>query len=360
MKRLLFLFVVLAVCSSANARHYSLLTIADDLDEPWCVAFLPDGGYLVTEMSGRLVRLDASGMKRQSIKGVPTVYRASQGGLFDVALHPNFQANKTLFLSYVEGPARRNATTVARGRLADNQLVDVAVIYSVTPRKNTPVHHGGRLLFLPDGTLLLTTGDGFDFREAAQDIKSGLGKVIRMNDDGTPAAGNPLPKAPYVYSYGLRNPQGLAITRGGTVYLLEHGPRGGDELNRLEPGINYGWPVITHGVDYSGALVSPFTEWEGMAQPLHHWTPSIAPSGLAVYEGDDFPEWRGDLFVGALVDREVRRLDMKAGKVVSEEHVFPEIRARIRDIRIGPGDTLHILTDGSPGRLIKVVRASSD
>ncbi|NNM20106.1 MAG: PQQ-dependent sugar dehydrogenase [Gammaproteobacteria bacterium] len=360
MTRPLFVFVASLFFGHALAQQYELETVADDLDEPWCVAFLPNGDYLVTEMSGRLVRLDATGKSRASISGVPEVYRDSQGGLFDVALHPDFAANQTLYLSYAEGPARKNATTVARARLDGEQLADVKVIYSVSPRKDTPVHYGGRLLFLPDGTLLLTTGDGFDYREAAQDIKSGLGKVIRMNDDGTPAANNPLAKAPHVYSYGHRNPQGLAITQAGRVYLHEHGPRGGDELNLLEAGVNYGWPAITHGVDYSGALVSPFTEWKGMAQPLHHWTPSIAPSGLAVYEGADFPDWRGDLFVGALVHREVRRLDMKDGKFVGEEAVFPEIRARIRDIRISPADTIHILTDGSPGRLIRVVPAAGD
>lgn len=360
MTRPLFIFVAALLAGNAVAQQYTLETVVDDLDEPWCVAFLPDGDYLVTEMSGRLIRLDASGKDRRSIEGVPDVYRASQGGLFDVALHPDFQANRTLYLSYAEGPARRNATAVARASLTGGQLSDVKVIYRVSPRKDTPVHYGGRLMFLPDGTLLLTTGDGFDYREAAQDIDSGLGKVMRMNDDGTPAANNPFPDSPYVYSYGHRNPQGLAITRAGKVYLHEHGPRGGDELNLLEPGVNYGWPAITHGVDYSGALVSPFTEWEGMAQPLHHWTPSISPSGLAVYEGDTFPAWRGDLFVGALTHREVRRLDMKAGSFVREEAVFPEIRARIRDVRVGPDDTIHILTDGSPGRLIRVVPAKGN
>ena len=176
------------------------------------------------------------------------------------------------------------------------------------------MHYGGRLAFLPDGTLLLTTGDGFDYREDAQDIASGLGKVLRMNDDGSPAADNPFPVSPWVYSYGHRNPQGLAVTEQGVIWLHEHGPRGGDEINRIRPGVNYGWPAITHGVDYSGALVSPYTEWPGMAQPAWQWTPSIAPSGLAVGVGDLFPAWRGDLLVGALVAREVRLLDIAQGR----------------------------------------------
>jgi len=244
---------------------------------------------------------------------------------------------------------------IARGRLNGDVLEDVEIIFRNFTRKDTPVHYGGRMAFLPDGTLLLTTGDGFDYREAAQDIDSGLGKVLRMNDDGTPARGNPFPGSPYVYSYGHRNPQGLAVSRSGVVWLHEHGPRGGDELNRIEPGVNYGWPAITLGVDYSGAVISPYTAWEGMAQPDHYWVPSIAPSGLAIYEADLFPDWQGDFFVGALVDQEVRRLDFTGGKVVNEEPVFSEISARIRDVRTGPGGVLYILT---PDSVVRVVPAS--
>jgi glucose/arabinose dehydrogenase len=200
------------------------------------------------------------------------------------------------------------------------------------------------MAFLTDGTLLLTTGEGFDYREAAQDVSSGLGKVIRIKDDGSAAYGNPFAESPYVYSYGHRNPQGLAVSRSGRIWLHEHGPRGGDELNRIEAGVNYGWPAITYGLDYNGAIISPYTEWEGMAQPEHYWVPSIAPSGLAIYEGDLFPEWKGDLFVGALVNREVRRLDLVNGEVVAEETLFSELDDRIRDVRSGPDGALYILT----------------
>lgn len=208
------------------------------------------------------------------------------------------------------------------------------------------------MVFLADGTLLLTTGDGFDYREAAQDVSSGLGKVLRMNDDGTPARGNPFSEASYVFSYGHRNPQGLALGRSGEIWLHEHGPKGGDELNRIEPAVNYGWPAITYGLDYSGAIISPYTEWEGMAQPEHYWVPSIAPSGLAVYEGKLFPQWQGDLFVGALVDKEVRRLDISGGKVIGEEPLFSTIDARIRDVRVGSEGALYLLT---PDKIIRVL-----
>jgi glucose/arabinose dehydrogenase len=279
------------------------------------------------------------------------VYFAGQGGLFDVVLHPGFERNGLVYFSFAEGDPDDNGTAIARGRLSGDALHSVEIIFRNFSRKDTPVHYGGRLTFLPDGTLLLTTGDGFDYREDAQDIASGLGKVLRMNDDGSPAADNPFPESPWVYSYGHRNPQGLAVTEQGAIWLHEHGPRGGDEVNRIEPGVNYGWPAITYGVDYSGAVISPYTALEGMAQPVHQWTPSIAPSGLTIYEADRFPGWQGDLLVGALVDREVRRLDLEAGKVVDEEALFSALDVRIRDVRTGPDGLLYLLT---PERVVRV------
>jgi glucose/arabinose dehydrogenase len=213
------------------------------------------------------------------------------------------------------------------------------------------------MAFLPDGTLLLTTGDGFDYRDDAQDIASGLGKVLRLTDDGRPAADNPFPESPWVYSYGHRNPQGLAVSARGVIWLHEHGPRGGDEVNRIEKGVNYGWPAITHGVDYSGAVISPYTALDGMAQAEHQWTPSIAPSGLAIYEARLFADWHGDLLLGALVDREVRRLDLQDGRIVAEEALFGDLDARIRDVRIGPGGALYLLT---PDRVVRVTPAGAE
>jgi glucose/arabinose dehydrogenase len=279
------------------------------------------------------------------------VYFAGQGGLFDVVLHPRFEANSLVYLSYAEGGKNDNGTAVARGRLQEGALENVEVIFRNFTRKDTPVHYGGRLAFLPDGTLLLTTGDGFDYREAAQDIDSGLGKVLRMNDDGTAAPGNPFPGSPYVYSYGHRNPQGLAVSSAGRIWLHEHGPKGGDELNLIKAGKNYGWPAITYGMDYSGAIISPYTEWEGMEQPLYEWTPSIAPSGLAIYEAGLFPEWKGDLFIGALVEREVRRIELRPDGSSREQELFSEISARVRDVRVGPGGALFILV---PDKVIRI------
>jgi glucose/arabinose dehydrogenase len=303
-------------------------------------------------LGGTLRRIDPNGKPGPPVANVPAVYFAGQGGLFDVLPHPDHESNRIIYLSFAEGVPQDNGIAVARARLERQSLEDVQIIFRNFTRKDTPVHYGGRMAFLKDGTLLLTTGDGFDYREAAQDIDSGLGKVLRMNGDGTAASGNPFPQSPYVYSYGHRNPQGLAVSRSGEIWLHEHGPRGGDELNRIEAGVNFGWPAITHGIDYSGAIISPYTEREGMAQPEHQWTPSIAPSGLAIYESDLFPGWKGDLFVGALVDREVRRLVVAGGRINDEEPLFSELDARIRDARVGPAGELYILT---PDRVMRVV-----
>lgn len=348
---LLRALLVLGLSSGAGAADYQMETWAEGLDQPWNLAFLPDGSALVTELGGALRRVSADGAVGGPLDGIPAVYFAGQGGLFDVVLHPDYGRNGWVYLSYAEGTRKDNGTAVARGRLGEGGLRDVETVFRNFTRKDTAVHYGGRMAFLPDGSLLLTTGDGFDYREAAQDVASGLGKVLRMNDDGSPASGNPFPGSPWVYSYGHRNPQGLAVAADGTVWLHEHGPRGGDEVNRIEPGENYGWPAVTHGVDYSGALISPYSEREGMASPLKHWSPSIAPSGLAVYEADLFGQWRGDLFVGALVDREVRRLDLDNGRLVGEEALFGELAARIRDVRVGPDGALYVLT---PDRIVRI------
>lgn len=350
---------VALVCAGvqAFAAEYRLDTVAEGLDFPWCVAFLPGGDMLVTELGGTLRRITADGMVGDPIKGVPPVFRRSQGGLFDVLPHPDFATNGTLFLSYAALPEDDNATEVLKARLEGNSLVDAEIIFTVTPRKPTPVHYGGRMAFLPDGTLLLTTGDGFDFREQAQDLGSLLGKTVRIHTDGSIPNDNPFVGTdgalPAIYTYGHRNPQGLAVAADGTIYLHEHGARGGDETNTLTPGKNYGWPALTHGIDYNGAYISPFKEAPGMESPIHHWTPSIAPSGLAVYAGDHFPDWQGDLFVGALVDREVRRLDMENGEVTAEELLFTELDRRIRDIRV-QGGHLYIVEDGPNASIVRV------
>lgn len=349
---LLASFTTLSTLAQAQ-MNYQLETVAEDLDFPWSIAFLPNGSRLVTELSGQLRLLDETGQPGPPIGGVPEVFYAGQGGLFDALPDPDFASNQWIYLSYAAGDQDNNGTTIARARLVDNNLQDLTVIYSVSPQKYAPMHYGGRLAWLQD-TLLLTTGDGFDFREQAQNLNSEMGKTIRLNKDGSAPADNPFPDNPYVWTYGHRNPQGLVVTRAGTVYLHEHGPRGGDEVNELQPGQNYGWPAVTYGIDYNGAYVSPFTEYAGMQQPTHVWVPSIAPSGFMVYEGDMFPQWQGDLFIGALVDNEVRRLDMLGGEVQSEEALFSELDSRIRDIRQAPDGSIYVITDGPQGDIIRI------
>lgn len=349
--------LLLLLTAPGRAADYRLEVISDALHHPWSVARLPGGDFLVTERRGRLLRIPAAGGEGRELSGVPETYVAGQGGLFDVLLDPQFELNRQVYLSYAEGPPASNGTAVIRARLGESGLENVEQILRVRDRKDTPQHYGGRLLFLPDGSLLVATGDGFDYREAAQDLGSELGKVLRIGADGHVPADNPFADSsrPRIWTYGHRNTQGLALDPGsGRVYLHEHGPRGGDELNVLVAGNNYGWPVATYGVDYSGAYVSPYTEMDGMEQPLHYWVPSIAPSGMAWYDGDRFPQWRGDLFVGALVDRDVRRLDLVGGEVAAEEPLFSELKARIRDVYSAADGYLYLLTDSEQGALIRV------
>lgn len=355
---------ILALTSSvlsAAASDYNLETVADGLSYPWSVAFLPDESYLVAERDGQIQHLKADG-SRQPLSGVPETYFAGQGGFFDILLDPDFADNSLVYLSYAHGSPTDNGTGVIRARLSDSGLEDSELILLSEPSRATPQHYGGRMLFLPDDTLLITVGDGFEYREAAQDIDKQLGKILRINRDGSVPSDNPFfargGPAAKVWSYGHRNAQGLAMDRKqNSVYMHEHGPRGGDEINRVLPGKNYGWPAITHGVDYSGAYVSPFKEHPDMEKALKIWVPSIAPSGLTYYDGAAFPQWRNSLLVGALVNKEVRRLSLKDGKVDGEETLFSELDSRIRDIRQGPDGLLYIITDGEQGSLLRVLPA---
>lgn len=355
--------LLLAVANPSQAVEYSITTLAENLDYPWCVTDLPSGDLLITERGGQLKRLSASASSQAitEVSGVPEVYFAGQGGLFDVLLDPDFGTNQVIYLSYASGSLAANATRIARARLVDDRLEDLEVIFTASPDKATPQHYGGRMVLLADNTLLLTTGDGFDYREQAQNTNSNLGKTIRVNRDGSLPSDNPFSAGgghPAVWTYGHRNPQGLAVDpANGAIYLHEHGPRGGDEINVLQPGSNYGWPATTFGLDYSGAKVSPFTELPDMQAPLKVWVPSIAPSGLAIYRGEQFPEWQGSLFVGALVDQEVRRVSFDDNGL-NEEAVFPEIAARIRDIRSAADGSLLIVSDGPEGAVYRISRPS--
>jgi aldose sugar dehydrogenase len=358
----LLISLALVVGAAIPAHAERVETIASGLNHAWSIAFLPQSvgsGVLVTERTGRLLHI-APGGKQVAIAGVPPVYAHSQGGLFDVLLHPRFAQNRLLYLSLASGEKRANYTRIVRARLDGNRLTEVKTIFQVSPAKDTPVHFGGRMAFLPDGSLVMTTGDGFDYREQAQRLQSGLGKIVRLTDDGRAMAGNPFVgrenAQASIWSYGHRNPQGLAVDAvSGRLWEHEHGPRGGDEINLIVKGGNYGWPVATFGLDYSGATISPFKRYKGMIDGRVVWVPSIAPSGLAVYRGALWPDWQGDLIVGALVNKEVRRIDVDAdGKVVGQSRIFPKISARIRDVRVAPDGAVWVTTDEDSGKVLRV------
>lgn len=347
--------------SAQDNKDYRIETVASGLDHPWSIDFLPNGDMLVTERSGTLRIIRDGVLAPDPIANVPEVFHRGQGGLFDVVLHPEFSENNYIYLTYAHGSLKKNATRIARGVWEGDALKDVEVIFTVEPWKATPAHYGGRLAFLHDGTMALTTGDGFNYREKAQDLTSLLGKTIRLNDDGSVPSDNPFvgrsDARDEIYTYGHRSPQGLAVDHStGALYQNEHGPKGGDELNLLEAGKNYGWPIATYGVDYTGARISPYTEYPGTVQPLVDWTPSLAPSGLTIYNGDAFPHWKGDAFTGALKFKYVVRTDLEDGEVVGEEILFKdEINERIRDVRTGPDGFLYILTDEASGNVLRIV-----
>jgi glucose/arabinose dehydrogenase len=343
---------------------YKVTEIAGGLDHPWSMAFLPDGSMLVTERVGRLRLIKGGSLLPLPIFGVPAVHTGSQAGLFDIVLHPDFAHNNIVYLTYAAGTKAANGTQVARARFDGSALRDLQVIFKAMPMKDTDNHYGGRLAFLPDGTFALTIGEGFEYREKAQDLTSDLGKIVRLNADGSVPPDNPFvgqaSVRPEIYTWGHRNPQGLIFdAQSGLLYETEHGPRGGDELNIIVARKNYGWPVITYGMDYSGAYVSPYTQRPGLEQPVIYWTPSIAPSGLAMYRGDKFPEWKGDLFVGALAFRHLRRVHLdERGNVADQEELLNDLHWRIRDVRAAADGYLYVCTDEDDGRVLRLEPAN--
>lgn len=335
----------------ASEEHtFRVVTVATGLDHPWGLAFLPDGRLLVTERSGRLRTVTEGRLDPQPVGGVPRVRASGQGGLLDVALHPDFRENGWVYLSYAAGQWRRAGTEVARGRLRGNRLEEVEKLFRALPKSGGGRHFGSRLRFAPDGHLFVTLGDRGE-RHRAQDPGDHAGSIVRLRDDGTVPPDNPFVGVdgalPEVYTIGNRNVQGLAFhPQTGALFAHEHGPRGGDEVNVVRAGINYGWPVISYGREYmTGIPVGQGTRREGMAQPIHQWTPSIAPSGLTVYDGDRFPRWRGNLFAGALKLRHLARLVLDGERVVQEERLIEDRYGRIRDVRTGPDGLIYVLTD---------------
>ena len=331
------------------------------LDSPWSLAFLPDGRMLVTERPGRLRYVEADGtLDPTPIGGLPAaVAQAGQGGLHDVAPHPDFAHNRLVYIAYAGRNDRRYGTELARGRLEDHRLADVEVLFRALPKSHGGRHFGGRVVFDGKGHVFLTLGDRGD-RPRAQDFGDHAGSVIRLTEDGGVPPDNPFVSIagarPEIFSLGNRNVQGAAMhPSNGELWAHEHGPQGGDEVNVIRAGVNYGWPVITYGRNYGvGTTIGEGTHKEDMAQPLHQWTPSIAPSGMAFYDGDRFPGWRGSLLVGALKFRLLARLELEGERVVHEEWMLEDAIGRIRDVRVGPDGYVYLLSDARDGVIARL------
>ena len=345
---------------AAEKPNYKLVTVAEGLEFPWSLAFLPDGRMLVTERPGRLRIVAADGQLSPPVTGVPAVFAQRQGGLLDVVLDPKFASNARVYLSYAEADAAGLAgTAVARGKLEGNALTEVEVIYRQTPKSEGGLHFGSRLAFAPDGKLFITQGDRYLMKDMAQTLDNDFGKVVRINPDGSIPTDNPFVRTagarPEIWSYGHRNMQGAAIhPQTGKLWTHEHGAMGGDEINLDEAGKNYGWPVITWGINYDGKPIGIGTTKEGMEQPLLYWKPSIAPSGMAFYTGDKFADWRGNLFVGSMKFAYLNRIELDGTKVKAEHKLLTEVNERIRSVRQGPDGYIYVTTDTPKGRVLRL------
>lgn len=354
--------VALASVGAVVQGGVRLEHVTGGLQRPWSLAFTPEGDILVTEKYRGLRVVRDGRLLPDPVAGGPAgVFAEADSGLLDVALDPDFARTRELFLSFAEGDAKANRTAIWRGRYVDGRLQDGRVIFRAQPDKAGPGHPGGRLLFLPDGTLLLTVGDGFDHKAAAQDPASHLGKILRLTRDGAAAADNPRSAAAgaraEIWTSGHRNVQGLARDRQtGEIWSHEHGPRGGDEVNLLRAGANYGWPLVTHGIDYDGSIISERAFAPGFDRSAFYWAPSIAPSGLVVYRGNAFPDWQGKMLVGGLVAHAVSRLrrGKETGLFVEEERLFGAYGKRIRDLREGPDGFVYLLTDEDEAELLRL------
>ena len=342
-----------------EAHTLRIVKIVSGLEHPWGHAFLPDNRIIITERPGRLRIVESGHLNPEPVAGLPAIAARGQGGLLDVALHPNFVTNQLVYLSYSAAGASGVGTEVARGKLVGNRLEDVEVIFRMTPKSKTGKHFGSRLIFDREGYLYITLGDRGE-KKRAQLSDDHAGSVIRLHDDGRVPADNPFVGRQgwqsEKFTLGHRNMQGAAIhPETGEVWTHEHGPQGGDEVNIIRPGINYGWPMITYGVNYvTGTQIGEGTHKAGMAQPLYYWIPSIAPSGMTFYAGDKFPRWQGNLFVGALKDQMLVRLSLNGEKVVSEERLFKNLLGRIRDVSQGPDGYIYLLTDEADGMLVRI------
>nr|WP_180317191.1 PQQ-dependent sugar dehydrogenase [Delftia acidovorans] len=356
---------------AAGSPNLSTEIVAEGLEHPWAVAFLPDGRYLVTERPGRMRIVQGDGRLGAPLAGLPAVEAAGQGGLLDVVLDSDFARNRQLYFCYSEpgsgADSSKNSTALASARLSDDasRLEQVKVLFSQRPKYASALHFGCRIVERmvegkSDGTLFLALGERSRYKEEAQNLKSHLGKIVRIAKDGSVPGDNPFAGRadawPEIWSYGHRNAQGAALAPDGSLWMHEHGPQGGDEVNRPEAGKNYGWPVITHGENYGGGKIGAgITRKEGMEQPQHYWVPSIAPSGMAFVTSDRYgAQWKGSLVVGSLKFQRLERLTVRSGKVTASEQVLTRLGQRVRDVRQGPDGWLYLLTDAQDGQLLRV------
>jgi len=335
-------------------------TVASGLDHPWGLAILADGRMIVTERPGRLRWVSRDGKLSEPLSGVPPVAASGQGGLLDITLDPAFDRNQVIYLSYSEpGDNGTAGTSALRARVTATSLEDVKVIYRQEPKVNSGNHFGSRIVFARDGSIFITQGERFSYSERAQDLTWLLGKVVHINSDGSIPKDNPFvgrtDARAEIWSYGHRNMQGAAIDpETGRLWTIEHGAMGGDELNHPEPGKNYGWPIITYGINYNGQSIGIGAVKEGMEQPVYYWDPVIAPGGMAFYNGTRFPGWKGSILIGSMTPGGLVRLTMKDGAVVAEERHLGELHERIRDVQEGPDGLIYVTTDNNSGRILRL------
>tara|TARA_Y100000589_G_scaffold144170_1_gene137660 strand:- start:5477 stop:6622 length:1146 start_codon:yes stop_codon:yes gene_type:complete len=363
-----FIFCLISLSSFASAEmhesnqhNFRTEIITNKLEYPWAVDFLPSGEILVTEKKSKRLRIVRNGqLDSKPIKGLPAnIDSDGQGGLLDILVHPNYALNKTIFLSYSGFGKGGKGTEVVRAKLQGYKLIHLDKIFTVEPKTKGSHHYGSRMDFAADGTLFITVGDRYHQMDESQNPDNHMGTVLRINEDGSIPADNPFVNhkthKPEIYSYGHRNGQGIAWrSSNNTMWMHEHGPRGGDELNILDkPGANYGWPAITYGIDYSGAIISDKTSAQGMEQPVVYWVPSIAPCGMTFYTGEKFLNWKDNLFIGALRGSHIRRLVLKDNRVIEQE-VLLKNYGRIRDVISGPDGFLYFITDAVNGQLVRI------
>lgn len=346
-----------ALVAPASAVELKVTELATGLANPWGMAFLPDGRLLLSERAGNLRIYDPQLGVGEPLSGVPAVVAQGQGGMLDVALSPDFESNKQVFFCYSRPGKGGNSSSVSRATLQGNTLTDLETIFIAEPLVDNGFHFGCRLAFDEQKHLFITLGERYKYKEEAQNLDNDLGKIVRIWPDGSVPEDNPFTdgKAPEIFSYGHRNVQGLTVhPKTGDVWAMEHGPKGGDEINLLKKGANYGWPVITYGIDYNGDIISDKTQMPGMEQPVLYWDPSIAPSGMTFYYGEPFKEWNGDLLVGSLKFTHLRRIHMQGNKPMEQEEFLRDRKERIRDVEVGPDGLIYLLTDSPDGKLLQV------